>query len=172
MDYKTLIEKLRRDEKQRLAVICYASYEDKILFMKRKNEPFAGFLVPPGGKVEDNEGIEEAIRREFKEETGLELKNLEVKMVTSEIGPEKYNWILFIFTAKVDSQNTIDCEEGKLVWIEKEKLLSENLSPIDKLLVPYILDDGLKIAFIDYSNEKTVLNLEIVEIDKYQKNKQ
>lgn len=170
MDYKALIERLKRNEKQKLAVICYANYDGKILFMKRKNEPFAGFLVPPGGKVEVNEGIEEAIRREFKEETGLELSNLELKMVTSETGPEKYNWILFIFTARVDSQNTIDCEEGELVWIEKDDLLSVELSPIDKLLIPYIFNGNLKIAFIDYSDDRSVEKLEIFEINKNEEN--
>ncbi|MCX7654757.1 MAG: NUDIX domain-containing protein [Fervidobacterium sp.] len=167
MDYQTLINRIKRSDKQKLAVICYAKYKTNFLFMKRKNEPFAGFLVPPGGKVESHESVQDAIQREFIEETGLKPKNLQLRMITSEIGPDKYNWILFIFSAELDSMNVINCEEGELVWINEKNLFSENLSPIDKLLIPHIFTGGLKIAYIDYSNNKEVSNLKIFEIEQF-----
>jgi len=51
------------------------------------------------------------MRREFREETGLELNELKLKMITTEEGPENYNWILFTFVGKVDSDKTIECNE-------------------------------------------------------------
>ncbi len=167
MKYTEIVKKLTKSPKQRLAVICYAEYEGKVLFIKRTKEPFAGFLVPPGGKVEDGEGIEEAIRREFREETGLELNNLRVKMVTSEEGPEHFNWVLFIFVAKLNSEKFIPSDEGELVWVEKDKIFEENLSPIDKALVKYILDgsNGVRIAQIRYSEDKKIEDLKIRDLD-------
>jgi len=147
--YSEIIEKVRKSEKQRLAVMCYAQYGNKVLFLLRRKEPFAGFLVPPGGKVEKGEEIENAIRREFREETGLELNELKLKMVTTEEGPENYDWILFTFVGKVDSDKTIECNEGELTWIDKDKMLEENLSTIDRLLIPHIFNDDDKVSIIE-----------------------
>ncbi|MBI4558452.1 MAG: NUDIX hydrolase [Candidatus Hydrogenedentes bacterium] len=43
----------------------------EVLLVKRKNEPFAGCWALPGGFVEMEETIEEAVRRELEEETGV-----------------------------------------------------------------------------------------------------
>ena len=43
----------------------------KVLFVKRKNPPFKGKLALPGGFVEPNEGLEEAVTRELTEETNI-----------------------------------------------------------------------------------------------------
>ncbi|MFN6991461.1 MAG: NUDIX domain-containing protein [Fervidobacterium sp.] len=164
INYEIIAEKMRRNENQKLAVICYGRYEDKILFLKRKYEPFSGFLVPPGGKVEKDEEIEKAVRREYFEETGLTLEELELRMVTSEIGPHLYNWILFIFVGKVNSNKTIHCNEGELFWVDENDLFRDSnikLSPIDKALIPYIFEPGIKLAFIDYSEDKKIKKLNI-----------
>ncbi|WP_240739434.1 hypothetical protein [Marinitoga lauensis] len=45
------------------------------------------------------------MKREFMEETGFELKNIRLKVFTSEEGPKHYNWILFIFLADIKRIN-------------------------------------------------------------------
>jgi 8-oxo-dGTP diphosphatase len=45
----------------------------KILLLKRNVEPFKGFWHLVGGHVEENETLREAVKREFKEETGLDV---------------------------------------------------------------------------------------------------
>jgi len=49
--------------------------EKGIVLIKRKNPPFGWAL--PGGFVEYGESLEEAVLREAKEETGLDIKNLQ-----------------------------------------------------------------------------------------------
>ena len=46
---------------------------DKILLEKRKNMPSKGKWSVPGGLVELGEGVEKAVAREVKEETGLDV---------------------------------------------------------------------------------------------------
>jgi ADP-ribose pyrophosphatase YjhB (NUDIX family) len=45
----------------------------KLLLLKRNVEPFKGFWHVVGGHVEENESLKEAVKREFKEETGLDV---------------------------------------------------------------------------------------------------
>jgi ADP-ribose pyrophosphatase YjhB (NUDIX family) len=45
----------------------------KILLLKRGTEPFKGYWSLVGGRVEKNETLKEALRREFKEETNLDI---------------------------------------------------------------------------------------------------
>lgn len=44
---------------------------DSILLIRRNAEPYAGHYALPGGFVNVGEMVEEAVRREIKEETGL-----------------------------------------------------------------------------------------------------
>jgi 8-oxo-dGTP diphosphatase len=48
--------------------------ESTVLFAKRKKEPFKGCPGLPGGFVNIGETIEEAARREVKEETSLDIE--------------------------------------------------------------------------------------------------
>lgn len=58
----------------KLAVDCIVLVGDKVLLIRRKNEPKGWAL--PGGFVNYGETVEAAVRREIKEETGLELVDL------------------------------------------------------------------------------------------------
>ena len=49
----------------------------KILLIQRKNEPFQGLWALPGGFMDMDETIEECACRELKEETGLEVSELQ-----------------------------------------------------------------------------------------------
>jgi len=48
--------------------------DDKVVLVKRKNPPYKGWWALPGGIVEYGETVEEAVKREVKEETGLEVE--------------------------------------------------------------------------------------------------
>ena len=47
---------------------------NKILLVKRAIEPFIGYWVIPGGHVDYGERVEEALKREMKEELGIPVK--------------------------------------------------------------------------------------------------
>lgn len=57
----------------RLAVGGIAFDGDRVLLIERRNPPAVGQFTIPGGKVEFQETLADALRREFREETRLEV---------------------------------------------------------------------------------------------------
>jgi len=59
---------------------CFLFDKDNVLFLKRQpHKPQGNTWGIPGGKMEKGETAKEAVLRELKEETGLDLVNQEVK---------------------------------------------------------------------------------------------
>ena len=65
---------LARWDVPRVAVDAIVIHGRKLVLVRRGNEPFRGMLALPGGFVEFGESLEEAVRREVREETGLETR--------------------------------------------------------------------------------------------------
>ncbi|WP_280447109.1 NUDIX hydrolase [Nocardia brasiliensis] len=74
----TLLEKLtheaQRDDVQQLVVGAVVHYDGKILLLQRPTDDFMGGIWElPSGKVDPGEAIDQALIREVKEETGLDI---------------------------------------------------------------------------------------------------
>jgi len=73
--------------------------EDGIVLIKRSNPPFGWAL--PGGFVDYGESLEEAVRREAEEETGLELEDLEQFHTYSKPGRDpRFHTISTVYIAR------------------------------------------------------------------------
>jgi len=67
-----------------VAVDVLIRKDDGYVFIKRKNEPYRGRWAIPGGLVEYGETVEQAAKREAKEETGLDVKLIQLIGVYSD----------------------------------------------------------------------------------------
>lgn len=79
---------------------------DKVLLVERAKEPLQGFWSIPGGIVETGEKLEEAIRREVREETGLEVDALSIFEVFERVIPDaegkpEYHYVLIDYLCRV-----------------------------------------------------------------------
>lgn len=85
-----------------LTVDCVIFKGNAVVLIKRRKMPFEGMFALPGGFVEDNETVENACIRETKEETNLDIRNLNLIGVYSEPGRDPRGRIVsFAFTAEV-----------------------------------------------------------------------
>ena len=60
--------------------------KNSIVLIKRKNDPFRGMWALPGGFVDCGETVEDAVKREAKEETGIDVLIEELVGVFSDPG--------------------------------------------------------------------------------------
>ena len=62
---------MKEEERPGIAVDGIVIDAHKVLLMKRAQEPYLGYWCIPGGFVEYGEEVEEAVKREVLEETGV-----------------------------------------------------------------------------------------------------
>lgn len=107
--------------------IVLVNDEGNILLGKRKNAYKAGLYGLPGGRIELNETISDAVHRECLEETGLDLGHVDYVGVVRENQGE-YDFIHFVFTAQVGDAKIELCEPDKCEsweWVSAE-FIAEN----------------------------------------------
>lgn len=83
-----------------------------LLLVKRKNHPFIGKWVLPGGFVEMSENLEDAAARELEEETGL--KNLPMFQIGAygDVGRDPRTRIITVAFAALSLPNTLHPKAG------------------------------------------------------------
>jgi len=79
---------------------------DRILMAQRGKEPLKGWWSLPGGALETGESLAEAVRREVREETGLEIRPIGVLEIFERImrdagGRPEYHYVLIDYVCRI-----------------------------------------------------------------------
>ena len=140
--------------------LCYIEKNGKYLLLhrtKKENDLNKDKWIGVGGKFEDKESPEECVVREVKEETGLTLNSYELRCVVTFVSNEWETEYMYVFTSNDFTGKLIECKEGELEWIDKEKVRNMPTWEGDKIFLDRILEDTpFFTAKVEYEGEKLV----------------
>ena len=138
--------------------------DKKILMIRRSEEKvyLPGYVQPIGGKVDLNEDPLTAVRRELMEEAQIEVENLHLKAIVTEVKSKidkeySTNWQIFHFVGNYmeKKDNTIGkTEEGELVWLTLEEIKKEKIADSIRAIIEELLDKSSKLVFAKYTYNK------------------
>ena len=127
---------------QLVSTIALIDDENKILIGKRPvGKVFENLWEFPGGKVEKNETVEQALIRETKEEINIDLsKNCIAPFVFSTYENENVNIIILLFISRKWNLEPICKFHAELRWVKANNLNNYNMPPANKFLVTSLQD--------------------------------
>ena len=118
-----------KTENAELTVLCLLRDGDRILLQNRTKADWRGYALP-GGHVEAGESFVEAVRREMREETGLEIRDPRLAGV-KQFPIEGGRYVVLLFTADEYSGTLVSSPEGRMEWVERSAL--PGLDTVDDL---------------------------------------
>ncbi|WCJ60057.1 NUDIX domain-containing protein [Fontisphaera persica] len=107
--------------------------QGRLLLLRRANDPGRGKYGLPGGFVNPGESAEEALVRETREETGLEIQDLRFVCTAPNVYPYRgvtYHVLDIFFAARAaaHSQAAARAEVDSLVWLHPHELNLEDIA--------------------------------------------
>lgn len=118
---------MEKTQTAELTVMCMVCDGTKILVQDRLTEDWPGVTFP-GGHVEPGEAFTDAVRREVKEETGLDILRPTLCGVKDYIQEDGSRYIVMLFRADNFSGELRSSDEGRVFWIERDELTQYKLA--------------------------------------------
>jgi len=106
----------------------------RILLVERGKAPLEGYWSLPGGAVESGERLEEALRREVAEETGLDVSvdviaTVFERILSDEAGACEYHYVLIDFFCTVQGgELRAGTDARSAAWVDLSDLRSVPLT--------------------------------------------
>ena len=151
----------------KLMTLCYLENDGRYLMLHRtakENDPSHGKWIGVGGKFEEGESPEECVTREVMEETGFVLTDYKFRGIVTFVSDEWESEYMHIFTANGFAERQVnqtggsarymlayydkarydfplrECSEGRLAWVDKDKIKDLNLWEGDRIFLKLLMD--------------------------------
>jgi len=131
--------------------LCYLEKNDSYLMLhriKKNADVNRDKWIGVGGHCEEGESPEDCVRRETFEETGIRLKSERFRGIVTFVCGSDITDYMMLFTSDdfvpYDEGNPdalMECNEGVLEWVPKNRLSDLNLWPGDKIFFKLLDED-------------------------------
>ena len=146
---------MHKTENVELTVLCLIADGDKILLQNRVKNDWKGYTLP-GGHVEAGESFVDAVIREMKEETGLDIhkpKLVGVKQFPIDNG----RYVVFLFKATEFTGNLHSSDEGAMEWVSRNDLKNvDTVADLEEHLQVMDCDELTEFQYLVNGDEWTV----------------
>ncbi len=146
-----------------LTTLCYIEKDNRYLMLhriKKEKDINKDKYIGVGGHFEYGESPDECLMREVLEETGLKLTSYRARGIVTFIYGDEVVEYMHLYTADGFEGTISDCDEGELVWVEKDKVCELNIWDGDKIFFGLLAEDrpffSLKLVYS--------LNDELIEV--------
>ena len=126
---------------------------DRMLLIKRGQEPSKGQWSVPGGAIELGEKIYDAVRREVREECGIEIEVVRVVNVADSIVPDEAGLVRFhyvpvyVLARYVSGEAQADTDALDVLWVVREELDTLDMNPITRERINQAFDMARDLGF-------------------------
>jgi len=146
--------------------LCIVHQHPQVLLGMKKRGFGEGWYNGFGGKVEVGEGVEEAARREIREEAGLEAETLNhLGVLKFEFSGQADILEVHIFKVLDFKGQPTETEEMRPEWFLIEDIPFSKMWPADRYWLPLFLKGTRFTGQILFDQEKNILkkNIEVVD---------
>ena len=140
-------------------VLAYIEKDDSFLMLyrnKKQKDINANKWIGVGGHIESNESVIDALKREIKEETGLDVIEYQKRgLIHFNYG--ELSEIMHLFVVSRVSGDLIECDEGTLKCIPKDQLLDLPIWEGDRIFLKKLLSNDPYFELeLNYVNDELV----------------
>jgi len=104
---------------------------------RNRHKHFAFYWEFPGGKVDNDESFEQALKREIYEELSINIK-IKEKITSEKYKDDKIDVEVHYFLCELTDEDIILSEHENMKWLFKKDLLNFKLAPGDSKIINYL----------------------------------
>lgn len=135
-------------------VITYIKDNDKLLLIEKKQGLGKGYYNAPGGHIESTETAIEAAIREVKEETGLDIADLEYRGKLHFNFKDGMREVGYVFFTSSFTGELKECDEARPFWTDANNIPFENMWEDDKIWLERALKGEHFKAYFIFDDKK------------------
>jgi 8-oxo-dGTP diphosphatase len=118
-----------------------------------------GFHVPPGGHFKRGERGIDCVIREFREETGLIIKNPKLRQIVMFYNKDRIlggktdrpDWYVEVYEAnEFEGKLKAERKKDKLVWIDDSQMQNLNVYECDRRIIKLLTEEGVYNVLVKY----------------------
>ncbi|XP_065898640.1 oxidized purine nucleoside triphosphate hydrolase-like [Dysidea avara] len=149
---------------RKLLTLVFIIEQDRILLGMKKRGFGAGWWNGFGGKVQQGETIEEAAKRELREECEITVDSLEeFATITFEFVNDPPLLEVHLFKSHTYSGVPTETEEMRPQWFKHQEIPFDTMWVDDKIWFPYMLAGKKFDAYFTFQGHHTIQNYSITE---------